>query len=47
MKREAGEHIHRAEELLHVSRNDLDAGFPADSVSRSYYAMFHAATERD
>lgn len=44
MKRETAEHIHRAAELLLVSRNDLDAGFPADSVSRSYYAMFHAAT---
>ena len=44
MKREAAEHLQRAAELLQVSRHDLDAEFSADSVSRSYYAIFHAAT---
>jgi len=44
MSTEAEEHLKRAEELLEVARENLEHGHPADSVSRSYYAMFHAAT---
>jgi hypothetical protein len=33
-----------AAELLDVARENLEHGHPADSVSRAYYAMFHAAT---
>ena len=43
MNAEGGEHLERAEELLAVARENLDNGHPADSISRSYYAIFHAA----
>jgi uncharacterized protein (UPF0332 family) len=36
-------HLDRAGELLQVAREILDANHPADSISRSYYAMFHGA----
>lgn len=36
-------HFARAAELLEVARRLADE-FPADAISRSYYAMFHAAT---
>jgi uncharacterized protein (UPF0332 family) len=44
VKAEVGQHLDRAEELLRAARGILQLGFPSDSVSRSYYAMFHAAT---
>jgi len=44
MKSEVREHLERAEELLQVAQELLDLSHPADSVSRSYYAMFHSAT---
>lgn len=44
MKPEVGQHLDRAEELLRAARGILQLGFPSDSVNRSYYAMFHAAT---
>ena len=37
-------HFQRADELVQVARELADSGHAADSVSRSYYAMFHAAT---
>jgi len=43
VKAEVAKHLKRAEELLEVARENLENGHPADSVSRSYYAMFHAA----
>ncbi len=43
MKPEVADHLARAEELLRAARQLLEWGFPADSLSRSYYAMFHAA----
>jgi hypothetical protein len=44
MKEEIGGHLARAQELLRASADLLEHGFKADSISRSYYAMFHAAT---
>ena len=44
MKEEVGAHLARAQELLRASADLLGHGFKADSISRSYYAMFHAAT---
>ena len=44
MNAEVHEHLERAVELLQVARENLDHGHPADSVGRSYYAMYHAAT---
>jgi len=44
MKEEIGGHLARAQELLRVSADLLGHGYRADSISRSYYAMFHAAT---
>ena len=43
MKAEVGKHVARSEELLRAAGELVRLGFPADSVSRSYYAMFHAA----
>lgn len=37
-------HLIRAAELIEVARENLDHEHPADSASRSYYAMFHSAT---
>lgn len=44
MKPEAQKHLARAEQLLAAAESLIEQGFPPDSVSRSYYAMFHAAT---
>ena len=44
MKDDSGRHLNRAAELLRVAKSLIENGFPADSVGRSYYAMFHAAT---
>ncbi|MBF0292041.1 MAG: HEPN domain-containing protein [Nitrospinae bacterium] len=44
MKPESASHLARAGELLTVAAENLDNNHPADSASRSYYAMFHAAT---
>jgi len=44
VKPEVRKHLDRAGELLEVAREVLRLGHPADSVSRSYYAAFHAAT---
>jgi uncharacterized protein len=43
MKPEASEHLVRAGDLLRAAQQLLDGGFAPDLVSRSYYAMFHAA----
>lgn len=44
MKQEILQHLKRAEELIDVADENLKNHHPADSVSRSYYSMFHAAT---
>jgi len=44
MRPEAAQHLRRAEELLDVAQENLAHAHPADSVSRSYYAMFRSAT---
>ncbi len=44
MNPQAGEHLARADKLLGAARLLVERAYPADSVSRSYYAMFHAAT---
>jgi len=44
VKQESQEHLERAQELLRAARDILDLGYHADSVGRSYYAIFHAAT---
>lgn len=44
MNEEIAGHLARAQELLRASADLLEHGFRADSTSRSYYAMFHAAT---
>jgi uncharacterized protein (UPF0332 family) len=44
MKPEVQVHLMRAEEILRAARDLLTLGYPADSVGRSYYAAFHAAT---
>lgn len=37
-------HLERAVNLIQAAEQLRSTGFHADSVSRSYYAMFHAAT---
>jgi uncharacterized protein (UPF0332 family) len=44
MKPEAEEHLLRAEKLLNAARDLMELDYPAESIGRSYYAMFHAAT---
>ena len=44
MNGEVQQHLDRADQLLHVAQDMLRLDYPADSISRSYYAMFHAAT---
>ncbi len=44
MKGEAEKHLTRAGELLTASRTMLSGNLYSDSISRSYYAAFHAAT---
>jgi uncharacterized protein (UPF0332 family) len=44
MKQESASHLARANELLAVAAENLCNNHPADSASRAYYAMFHAAT---
>jgi len=44
MKAQVAQHLARAEELLQVARENLENNHPADSISRSYYSMLHAAT---
>lgn len=44
MTPDVDQHLRRARELLEVSEENLRSNHPADSVSRAYYAMLHAAT---
>jgi uncharacterized protein (UPF0332 family) len=44
VKQDSREHLDRAEELLRAAEDLNELGYPADSISRSYYAVFHAAT---
>ena len=44
MKQETQGHLQRAEELLDAAALLFLHDHAADSISRSYYAMFHAAT---
>jgi len=44
MKREIEQHLKRSEELIVVAEENLKNNHPADSISRSYYSMFHAVT---
>lgn len=44
MKPEVHQHLIRAMELLGVAEEMLDLDYLADSISRSYYAIFHAAS---
>ena len=50
MNEESRQRLARADTLLRLA-NTLASEFPSDSISRSFYAMFHAATavlqERD
>jgi uncharacterized protein len=43
LKQENAQHLDRASELLEVAAENLEGKHPADSISRSYYAIFHAA----
>lgn len=43
MSEEIQRHVARARDLLNVAAELIDLEHPADSVSRSYYAMFHGA----
>jgi len=45
MKNESSGHLKRAEELLVVANENLEHGHPPDSISRSYFAMVHCATD--
>jgi uncharacterized protein (UPF0332 family) len=38
------DHLARAEELLRAAQGLIELGCPPDSISRSYYAIFHAGT---
>lgn len=44
MKPEAEERLRRADQLLGAAKDLMALGYYADSIGRSYYAMFHAAT---
>jgi len=44
MMSQVKEHLARATELLGAAQLLVERAYPADSVGRSYYAMFHAAT---
>ncbi len=44
MKPEIAQHLKRSGELIEVAEENLRSHHPADSISRSYYAMFHTAT---
>ena len=44
MRPEIEAHLRRGAECLQAAQVMLDSNLPSDSVSRSYYAMFHAAT---
>lgn len=44
MRQDVSQHLERAKELIQVADENLANNHPADSVSRSYYAMFHATT---
>ena len=44
MTAEAEVHLARADELLRAAADLLSLGYCPDSLSRSYYAAFHAAT---
>ncbi len=44
MKPEARDHLSRADEILRAAADLLRLDYPADSLGRSYYAAFHAAT---
>lgn len=44
MKPEVEVHLTRADEVLRAASDLLRLHYPADSVGRSYYAAFHAAT---
>jgi len=41
---DAQDHLDRSEELLRAAKDLAELSYPSDSISRSYYAMFHAAT---
>lgn len=44
MKSESEERLVRAQQLLGAAKDLMELGYPADSIGRSYYAMFQAAT---
>ena len=44
MKEEITKHLKRTEELLIVAKELIQNEHYSDSISRSYYAIFHAAT---
>ena len=44
MKPEAEQHLRLAERFLRVAKDLAELGHLEDTVSRAYYAMFHAAT---
>jgi len=41
---EVEEHLRTADRFLRVARDLVELGHAEDTVSRAYYAMFHAAT---
>jgi uncharacterized protein (UPF0332 family) len=44
VRQDVSDHLDRAEELLRAARDLIELGYPSDSISRSYYALLHAAT---
>lgn len=44
MNSDARDHLSRADEILRAAADLLRLGYSADSLGRSYYAAFHAAT---
>ena len=44
MNQDAQDHLSRADELLRAAEDLMKLGYPSDSISRSYYALFHGAT---
>lgn len=42
-QQEIQRYIEKAEQALEISRQLLTSGYPADAISKAYYAMFYAA----
>jgi uncharacterized protein (UPF0332 family) len=44
LSREAERYLARAEQALEAARTLAEHGYPADALSKAYYAMFYAAS---